>query len=158
MNDDPLQPLNWREQLRVNSARLFGDLRSAFSNASPLLVRAFLAGATLSSALGLWCAGEEWTRLYVFEAMRVTVPQRWVWALAFTAGGIAQWWRLIDDEPRLRIGRVINVYVALLWTLVTVEVLISGSWFVATPLITVTLQAYWLALRTGVTDLDRRRA
>lgn len=152
-----IQPLTWREQLRANGMRLFDDLHSAFANTSPLMTRAFLATATVLAAIGLWTAGDEWVRLFVFEAMRTAMP-RWVWALLFTIGGLAQWWRLVDDEPRLYVGMFVNAYVSALWCLVTIEIAWSGSMFVAAPASILFLQGAWLTLRTGATHLDRRRA
>lgn len=155
--NQPLQPLSWRELLRINGVRLFGDLRDAWATSSPLTTRAFVAAATLLAALGLWFAGEEWGRLYVFEAMRASMP-RWAWALAFTVGGIGQWWRMIDDEPRFIVGLLINGHVAACWLLLGVSLWISGSLVVAAAPLVMAAQAAWIAIRTGATHLDRRRA
>ncbi len=152
-----LRPLTWQELLRVNLARLFGDLRSGFVGTSPLPTRAFVALATAVAALGLWFAGEEWLRLYVFEAMRMMMP-RWMWALLFTAGCIGQAWRMLDDKPRIYAGIAVNAHVAVLWLMVTIALLMSGSLFVAAAPFGMFVQSVWVALRTGATCLDRRRA
>lgn len=152
----PLAPLSWRELLRVNCSRLFGDLRHGFAQSSPLPTRAIVAGFTLIAALGFWLAGEEWPRLYVFESMRA-VP-RVVWAMSFTLGGIGQWWRLLDEKPRFCLGLLINAHVAACWSLLGICFAVSGAVAVAAGPLAVAAQAAWIAARTGVTQLDRSRA
>lgn len=155
--NEPLAPLSWRELLAVNRMRMFTELRDSFSQASPLPTRAFVVAATLMAACGLWWDGESWAKLYVFEAMRITAP-RWLWALAFTVGGIGQLWRLIDDTPRFWVGLMISAHVCACWLLVSIELLISGSLFVAMPALTLAAQAAWITIRTGATHVDRSRA
>lgn len=155
--NEPLAPLSWREMLKINRVRLFAELRESFAHSSPLTTRAALATATLLAAVGFWFAGDEWTRLYVFEAMRGSMS-RWVWAMAFTLGAFGQWWRMIDDKPRFWLGIVINGHVCACWLLLAISLLVSGSLVVASAPAVLAMKAAWVAMRTGATHLDRSRA
>jgi hypothetical protein len=143
----------WWAHLR----RLAGDARNALAHTSTMPTRLMLAIASTLHALLLPFAGGHWARLVTMPAMEGTSAHVAA-VIAFLVSAAGLWWRLIESRPRQAWAQLINSFTAGLWLCVVVVLCFSGlAPFVAAP-VGLCLASIWVALRSGVTYLDRRQA
>lgn len=124
-------------------------------HSSPYLARVFLTFALLLMAF-CFANNQNWTELRTLNAHRAIAPQ-WAWSTAYLVVGLLKLWRLLDPAPRVIAGILINGAACLLFSASSLLLWASGSPLGALGAYAA-LNAFWVTVRTGSTNLDRQRA